>query len=68
MKTKGRHFQGSNSHSFGTLLFDLEKDPAQERPLNDPVIEKKMTEHLRRLMKENDAPVEQYTRLGLTND
>ena len=29
---------------FGTLLFDVEKDPAQEHPLDDPVIEKRMTE------------------------
>jgi len=55
----------NNSHGFGTLLFDVEKDPRQEHPLQDPAIEQRMTRHLLRLMKENDSPVEQYERLGL---
>jgi len=48
-----------------TLLFDLLKDPKQERPLDDPGLEKQMVELLVELMKENDAPIEQYERLGL---
>ena len=32
---------------------------------DDPEIEAMMTRHLARLMKENDAPAEQYARLGL---
>lgn len=55
----------NDSHGFGTLLFDIEKDPRQEHPLQDPAIEQRMTQHLLRLMKENDSPVEQYERLGL---
>ncbi|TFG73046.1 MAG: sulfatase [Anaerolineales bacterium] len=50
---------------FGNLLFDMEKDPAQEHPLEDPVIEKRMIELLIKLMWENDAPPEQFERLGL---
>ena len=49
-----------------TLLYDLATDPKQERPLNDAKIEQRMIEHLVRLMRENDAPAEQYQRLGLT--
>ncbi|MFB3892116.1 MAG: sulfatase [Phycisphaerae bacterium] len=52
-------------HKFGTLLFDVQEDPRQERPLKDPAVEKMMIDHLVRLMKENDAPEEQYERLGL---
>ena len=54
-----------NPHDFGTLLFDLENDPEQEHPINAPEIEDKMIAHLIRLMRENDAPPEQYERLGL---
>ncbi len=54
-----------NTHEFGTQLFDLQADPAQEHPLHDPVIEARMTGHLQRLLEENEAPPEQYTRLGL---
>lgn len=50
---------------FGNLLFDVEQDPAQEHPLDDPVIEKRMIDLMVKLMRENDAPAEQYERLGL---
>lgn len=48
-----------------TLLFDLAADPKQQHPLQDPAVEKRMIDHLVRLMKECDAPPEQYDRLGL---
>ena len=48
-----------------TQLFDLEADADQENPIDDPAIEKTMTDHLVRLMRTNDAPAEQYERLGL---
>ena len=44
------------SHPYETLLFDLPKDPKQEPPTDDPVIEQTMIENLVRLMEENDAP------------
>lgn len=50
---------------FGTLLFDLENDPGQEHPLEDKAIEKRMIDLMVTVMKENDAPEEQYQRLGL---
>jgi len=51
---------------WGTLLFDLETDPHQQHPLDDPALEQQMIAHLVRLMQECDAPAEQYERLGLT--
>jgi len=56
-----------NPHRFGTMLFDLEADPGQEKPIKDTRIEDKMMEHLIRLMRESDAPAEQFIRLGLEN-
>lgn len=55
-------------YRFGTQLFDLERDPHQLAPLDDPAIEARMVEHLLRLMRENDAPLEQFVRLGLNTD
>ncbi|MEN1990652.1 sulfatase [Paenibacillus hubeiensis] len=52
-------------HQFGSLLFDLETDPRQEHPIEDAQLEAKMVALLIRLMQENDAPIEQYERLGL---
>jgi arylsulfatase A-like enzyme len=51
--------------TLNTMLFDLETDPAQEQPLDDAEAEARMIAHLVRLMAENDAPAEQYMRLGL---
>lgn len=50
---------------FPSRLWDVEADPKQERPIEDAATEKRMTEHLVRLMKECEAPSEQFTRLGL---
>ena len=54
-----------NAHKFGTLLFDIQSDPAQGTPIRDEAVERRMIDHLVRLMKANDAPVEQFERLGL---
>ena len=48
-----------------TMLFDLQTDPQQLQAIQDPKVEAEMTMYLLRLMQENDAPVEQYVRLGL---
>lgn len=52
-------------HRFETMLFDLSGDPGQEAPLADATAEAMMAAHLARLMRENDAPPEQFERLGL---
>ena len=63
LKTPSRAW--GNSRQFGTLLFDLENDPGQEHPLEDKTIENRMIDLLVTTMRENDAPKEQYQRLGL---
>jgi hypothetical protein len=55
-----------DAHQLGTLLFDLEQDPQQEHPIQDRDVEGKMIDHLVRLMVENDAPPEQFLRLGVS--
>ena len=50
---------------YGTLLYDTETDPGQEHPLEDKATEERMLRNMVRTMKENDAPDEQYVRLGL---
>ena len=55
-------------HEWKTLLFDNETDYVQNNFLNDPEVEKRMIHNLIRLMKENDAPVEQFERIGLNPD
>ncbi|MDL2319423.1 sulfatase, partial [Eubacteriales bacterium OttesenSCG-928-A19] len=48
-----------------TLLFDLQEDPGELQPLQDEAIEARMIGLMVKLMRENDAPAEQYVRLGL---
>ncbi len=50
--------------SRGTLLYDLQNDPAQEAPLNDAEVESRMTDHAKHIMAEINAPLEQYARVG----
>jgi arylsulfatase A-like enzyme len=50
------------------LLFDLQNDPGQDKPLNDSAVEKKMIDYMMRLMREHDAPAEQFVRMGLARD
>jgi hypothetical protein len=54
------------SHTWGTLLFDLEADPGQLHPLKDEQLERRMQRLMIGLMQQSDAPPEQYERLGLT--
>lgn len=54
-----------NPYEFGTMLFDLHKDPEQRYPIMDKEVEDMMRNLMVRLMKMNDAPKEQYERLGL---
>ena len=63
MKTAARPWV--NAHSFGNLLFDLSVDPQQEHPLRDAAVEQRLIGLMTGLMRANDAPIEQYERLGL---
>lgn len=47
------------------LLYDVQADPHQQHPIEDAAIESRMTELLKETMAYNDAPPEQYDRLGL---
>lgn len=55
-------------HEWKTLLFDNQADYAQDHPIQDEDVENMMIDNLIRLMKINEAPVEQYERLGLDPD
>lgn len=57
-----------NPYIYGSLLFDLETDPGQENPIDDPEIETRLIRMMVDLMKENDAPPEQFERLGIPKD
>ena len=46
-----------------TRLYDLEIDPGQERPLQDPETEARLTRLMVELMAENDAPPEAFVRI-----
>ncbi len=50
---------------FPTALYDLEADPQQCRPLADAAVEARMSRLMAELMAANQAPVEQFVRLGL---
>ncbi|ONI39128.1 hypothetical protein AN639_03550 [Candidatus Epulonipiscium fishelsonii] len=54
-----------NSFQYGNLLWDLNTDPEQLSPLDNPELEAKLINALIQEMKNNDAPDEQYNRVGL---
>ncbi len=55
----------SSAYQYGDLLFDLEQDKGQTKPIQDTAVEERMKKLLTALLKENEAPKEQYIRLGL---
>lgn len=55
----------NRAHEFGTMLFDLQSDPDQKTPIDDPAVEQAMAEQMVTLMQRAGAPKEQYERLGL---
>ncbi len=57
-----------NPYVYGSLLFDLENDPRQEHPIADAEIEERMLGLMVNLIKQNDAPAEQYRRLGIPQE
>lgn len=50
---------------WGSMLFDIEKDPEQLNPVNEPDVERRLINEMIELMRQNDAPKSQYIRLGL---
>ncbi len=49
----------------GNMLFDLRTDPTCQTQIDDPETEHRMLSLMRKLMLDNDAPAEQYERLGI---
>lgn len=69
MKIPGRPQHISRTvHEQGHLLYDLHRDPQQDTAITDAEVEARMTAHLLRLMQKNEAPSEQYVRLGLVHE
>jgi arylsulfatase A-like enzyme len=50
---------------YPSMLFDTKKDPGELFPLDDPAQEARMAGLMAVLMRANDAPREQFARLGL---
>ena len=65
LRMEGLPFGSGDAFELGTLLFDLQTDPLQERPLQDPDIELRMIDLMLELMRRNDAPPSQFERMGL---
>ena len=55
----------AGTEAMQTLLFDVENDPWQQEPLNDPAVEERLKKQMIAIMQENDTPPEQYERMGL---
>ena len=51
--------------SFGSLLFDVQKDPGELVPLADEPVTERMIRAMKAEMSNNDCPKEQYERLGI---
>ena len=56
----------TDSYRFGTMLFDLLTDPEQKCPIHDSNIEDHLCQAMKKMMKDNQAPKEQFERIGLT--
>jgi arylsulfatase A-like enzyme len=54
-----------NPWMHGTLLFDLDTDPGQLHPIDDPEVELRMVNLLADLMRASEAPATQFVRLGI---
>jgi len=57
-----------NAYQYGDKLFDVISDPTQTEEIVDTKVSKRMLENMIKLMKENDAPTEQYDRMGLVEE
>ena len=49
----------------GSLLFDVQADPAQQMPLDDAEQQARLSQMMCKVMQRNDAPPEAFARLGL---
>lgn len=56
--------QGAKIEDARTVLYDLQTDPGQTAPLDDPETEARMISEMQKIMQRNEAPPEAYSRLG----
>ncbi|GGJ61646.1 sulfatase [Streptomyces brasiliensis] len=68
LRVPARIGPGFDPSRFGTLLYDLADDPQQERPAQNGEAELRMIRLLVEQLRDNDAPPDQYERLGLPQD
>lgn len=54
-----------NSFQYGSKLYDIKTNPKQTTELDDIEVEKKLLEKMAKKMREHDAPIEQYERIGI---
>lgn len=64
MKIKSENRTGDTT-SFGSMLFDLKKNPDQDQMVEDETVRQRMCGYIQECMEKNDAPKELYDRLGL---
>lgn len=57
--------QGARIADARTVLYDLQADPRQIAPVDDPEIEARLVAEMIGIMQRNEAPPEAYRRLGL---
>ncbi len=64
LKIKAVNRMGDTT-SFGSKLFDLEKDPHQTVEINNEIVRRNMLGYIKEYMEKNDAPKELFDRLGV---
>lgn len=57
--------KGNNCYWYGNRLYDLTVDPTQEHPIRDTETELRLLDAMRNMMLANEAPREQFLRLGI---
>lgn len=57
--------QQNNCFWYGNRLYDLEQDPEQQNPIRSPETELRLLTAIRDTMVANEAPEEQFIRLGI---
>ncbi len=63
MKIRSKNSMGDTT-SFGSALYDLASDPAEDTVIHDEEVEARMRGYIREFMDVNDAPKELYERFG----
>lgn len=59
---------GISPYWYGTRLYDIKQDPEELSPIRSDKEEARLLTLMRDLMKENEAPSDQYERLGIPED